>query len=239
MPVPAGAVTGNVAVTVGGRSSNGYGFTVIDLGAEHHAGESWLRSRGHASDDLGGELRGDAGREHGHVRGSTSHTDELERGEHHALVPAGAVTGNVVVTVGGQASNGFSFTVGQTTINWNSVEQRIDGFGASAIDAGESGTVSLSSAQADFFFANAGSNLGFSLLRVEIIPSVADCDSWTASEGLGTGRCIPKFECDNISGRVDRRPGRCCQRSECVGDAVLADRLLLRATVFSIRVERF
>ena len=60
-----------------------------------------------------------------------------------APVPSGAVTGSVVVTVGGQASNGLNFTIGQTMINWNSVEQRIDGFGASAIDSGQNAPVTL------------------------------------------------------------------------------------------------
>jgi glucuronoarabinoxylan endo-1,4-beta-xylanase len=56
------------------------------------------------------------------------------------------------------------------TIDWTDVHQQIDGFGASSADF----NVSLSPAQADFFFTTGG--IGLSILRTQIIPDRATCE---------------------------------------------------------------
>lgn len=61
------------------------------------------------------------------------------------------------------------------TINWTTVHQVIDGFGAA--DAGNGG--SISSAQQTFFFGQGAGQLGFSLLRTEV----------TDGSSLGPGSC--------------------------------------------------
>ena len=110
VPVPTGATTGNVVVTVGGLASNGVAFTVT-VAPSHHEPVADERAGGHRGDDHRHEFRGDAGHEHGHVQRDGGDADELVGDEHRRAGADGATTGNVVVTVGGLASNGSTFTV--------------------------------------------------------------------------------------------------------------------------------
>ncbi len=57
------------------------------------------------------------------------------------------------------------------TINWTDVHQTIDGFGGSSADF----IISLTPAQADFFFTTAG--IGLSILRTQILPDAATCNA--------------------------------------------------------------
>src|SRR5690348_12653632 len=57
-------------------------------------------------------------------------------------------------------------------IHWTETYQTIDGFGGSAADFQDS----LSPAQADFFFTTAG--IGLSILRLQIIPDLATCNTY-------------------------------------------------------------
>ena len=67
VPVPSGATTGNVTVTVGGVASNGVTFTVRPDG-DHHLAVADERGGERDGDDLRHELRVDAGHEHGVVQ---------------------------------------------------------------------------------------------------------------------------------------------------------------------------
>ena len=58
-----------------------------------------------------------------------------------------------------------------SAINWTDVRQAIDGFGGSSADF----FVSLTPAQADFFFTTSG--IGLSILRTQIIPDLATCNA--------------------------------------------------------------
>ena len=111
-----------------------------------------------------------------------------------APVPAGTVTGSVVVTVGGRASNGLSFTVitGQTTINWNSVQQRIDGFGVAAAFA----TGPLTTSLADFFFRT-DTGIGLSIVRSQVIPDTATCTTY-----FGAGDCVASSGATILNGEL-------------------------------------
>ena len=105
VPVPAGATTGNVVVTVGGLASNGVAVhRVAAADADEPVADE--RSGRDVGDDHRQELRRDARHEHGHVQRHHGDADELVGDEHRRAGPAGATTGNVVVTVGGLASNG-------------------------------------------------------------------------------------------------------------------------------------
>src|SRR5271157_5525071 len=66
-------------------------------------------------------------------------------------------------------------------IDWTDAHQVIDGFGGSCADFYEP----LSSGMADFFFTTSG--IGLSLLRVQVVPSAADCASFFGAEG---GLCV-------------------------------------------------
>ena len=65
-----------------------------------------------------------------------------------------------------------SCTGAQTiTINWGTVYQTIDGFGASSLST----HVTLTSDQANFFYGNSGSTIGLTVIRVREHPDYADC----------------------------------------------------------------
>jgi hypothetical protein len=109
--VPSGATTGNVVVTVGGQSSNGVGFTVT-------VSPPSITSLNPTSGAVGTSITV-AGANFGATQGSSSVAFNGTTGTPTAwsatsitvAVPTAATTGNVVVIVGGQASNGISFTV--------------------------------------------------------------------------------------------------------------------------------
>ena len=111
VPVPAGATTGNVVVTVGGVASNGVNFTVT-VPAPSITGLN-------PSSGLVGTPVTISGANFGAVQGTSTvkfngvaaTPTSWSAASIVVPVPAGATTGNVVVTVGGVASNGVSFTI--------------------------------------------------------------------------------------------------------------------------------
>ena len=115
-PVPAGATTGNVVVTVGGAASNGMAFTVTTASAPS------ITSLNPTTGAVGTQVT-IAGMNFGASRGSSTVTfngiaaapTSWSATSIVAPVPTGATNGNVVVTVGGVASNGLTFTVTTTS----------------------------------------------------------------------------------------------------------------------------
>jgi hypothetical protein len=127
-PVPAGATTGNVVVTVGGQASNAVLFTVTTpppapvitnlnpnsglVGASIMInGMNFAAVQGNSTVTFNGTVT---------TPSSWSATSIM------APVPTGATSGNVVVTVGGQASNGVNFTVGAANLPGDSVTWHYD-----------------------------------------------------------------------------------------------------------------
>jgi hypothetical protein len=110
VPVPAGATTGDVVVTVGGLASAGKPFTVLVAPA--------ITSLSPASGGIGAVVT-ITGTSFGASQGGSTVTfngvPAVPSGwtatQITVPVPAGATTGPVVVTVGGVASNGVTFTV--------------------------------------------------------------------------------------------------------------------------------
>ena len=110
-PVPAGATTGNVVVMVGGAASNGVSFTV-PVPAPSITSLNPASGVVGASVTISGANFGAAqGTNTVKFNGTTATPTSWGATSIVAPVPAGATTGNVVVTVGGVASNGVSFTV--------------------------------------------------------------------------------------------------------------------------------
>src|SRR5208337_2920147 len=109
--VPSGATTGNVVVTVGGVASNGVNFTVT-------APAPIITSLSQISGPVGTSVM-ITGTNFGATQGTSTVTFNGTAGTPTAwsatsitvAVPSGATTGNVIVTVGGVASNGVNFTV--------------------------------------------------------------------------------------------------------------------------------
>ena len=80
--------------------------------AGHHQPLADIRRSWQRHDDHGDEVRIEPGLEYGEVQWNGGNGDKLERDQAFStVVPSGATTGNVLVTVGGVASDGSSFTV--------------------------------------------------------------------------------------------------------------------------------
>jgi len=110
VPVPTGAITGNVVVTVGGQASNGLSFTVIPPPSITSLNPA-VGSVGSSVTITGANFGSTQGTSTVKFNGTATTPTSWNATTIIAPVPAGATTGNVVVTVGGQASNGSNFTV--------------------------------------------------------------------------------------------------------------------------------
>jgi hypothetical protein len=111
VPVPAGASTGDIIVTVGGLASNGVTFTV---GTPPAIAKTSVSSGAEKTPVT------ITGTNFGATQGTSTVTFNKTPGTPTSWsdttimvpVPAGASTGDIIVTVGGLASNGVAFTVG-------------------------------------------------------------------------------------------------------------------------------
>ena len=127
VPVPATAATGPVVVTVGGQVSNGVTFTVT-VPAPSITGLNPTEGRVGASVAISGENFGAS-------RGTSAVTFNGTPVATYTIwsdtsitvtVPTNATTGSVVVTVGGQVSNGVEFTVDETLPGVTVTETTLD-----------------------------------------------------------------------------------------------------------------
>ena len=110
VPVPAGATSGNVIVTVAGFTSNGVVFTVVTppniTGLSPASG-----SVGTSVTITGANFGATQGTSTVDFSGTLATPTSWSATSITVLVPTGATSGNVIVSVGGQASNGIPFTV--------------------------------------------------------------------------------------------------------------------------------
>jgi YD repeat-containing protein len=109
-PVPTGTTTGNVVVTVGGVASNGVSFTLDPAPS--------IGSLSQSSGSIGTPITIDGsnfldtqGSSTVKFNGTAATPSSWSATEIVIPVPAGATTGNIVITVLGQASTGVGFTV--------------------------------------------------------------------------------------------------------------------------------
>jgi hypothetical protein len=109
--VPAGATTGNVVVTVGGVASNGVSFTVTSPGPSVTSLNPTLGLVGATVTIAGANFGATQGASTVKFNGTSATVTSWSATSIMVAVPIGATTGNVVVTVGGVASNGVDFTV--------------------------------------------------------------------------------------------------------------------------------
>jgi hypothetical protein len=112
--VPAGATTGSVLVTVGGVASAGVPFTVMPTPTVTSLAPS-SGPVGTAMTIAGTNFSAVEGASSVTVNGTTATPTTWSATSIVIPVPAGASTGNVVVTVGGVPSTGVAFTVTTTT----------------------------------------------------------------------------------------------------------------------------
>jgi IPT/TIG domain-containing protein/VCBS repeat protein len=110
-PVPSGATTGSVVVTVGGVASNGQTFTVTSTTPSVTTLSPTSGAVGTAVTITGSNFGSTKGTSSVTFNGTVATPTSWSATSIVAPVPSGATTGNVVVTVGGVASNGQPFTV--------------------------------------------------------------------------------------------------------------------------------
>jgi hypothetical protein len=111
VPVPNGATTGNAVVTVGGLTSNGVAFTVPPPPPSIASLSPTSGPVGTSVTIVGGNWGPTQGTSTVTFNGALATPTNWSAGAIVVPVPAGATTGNVVVTFGGVASNGVLFTV--------------------------------------------------------------------------------------------------------------------------------
>ena len=109
--VPTGATTGNVVVTVGGQVSNGVSFTVTVPAPTITSLNPNSGAAGTSVIITGTNFGTTQGTSTVTFNGTAATATSWSGTSITVTVPTGATTGNVVVTVGGQVSNGVSFTV--------------------------------------------------------------------------------------------------------------------------------
>ena len=109
-PVPAGALTGNVVVTVSQVRSNGVPFTV-PAGPSLTSLSPTSGPVGSAVSIFGQNLGSTQGGSTVRFNGVLAAPTFWSMSQVNTSVPSGATSGNVVVTVGGSPSNGLLFTV--------------------------------------------------------------------------------------------------------------------------------
>ena len=150
-PVPSGATSGNVVVTVGGVASNGMSFTV---GSTTPSITSLTPTSGTVGTPVtiaGANFGATQGTSTVRFNGTVAVPTSWSGTSLVAPVPSGATSGNVVVTVGGVASNGMSFTVGTTGLPspWLATDIGSPAVGGSTTYA--SGTFTVNGAGADIW----------------------------------------------------------------------------------------
>jgi YD repeat-containing protein len=110
VPVPSGATSGFVVVTVAGQPSNGVTFTVVTPPVITAVNPS-SGAIGNVVDVTGSNFGATQGSSTISFHGVTATPNTWSPTTIVVPVPAGATSGNVVVTVNGSASNGVAFTV--------------------------------------------------------------------------------------------------------------------------------
>ena len=113
VPVPAAATTGNVIVTVGGVASNGTSFTVLPTPSITNLNPA-SGAVGTPVTITGTNFGSTQGTSTVTFNGTTATPTSWNATTITVPVPTGATTGNVIVTVGGGASNPVGFTVTPT-----------------------------------------------------------------------------------------------------------------------------
>jgi hypothetical protein len=109
--VPSGATTGNIVVTVGGMPSNGMMFTVTSSAPSITSLNPTSGTVGSSITITGVNFGSAQGASTVRFNGTSATPTSWTSTTITVPVPVGATTGNIVVTVGGVASNGMPFTV--------------------------------------------------------------------------------------------------------------------------------
>ena len=174
--VPSGATTGNVVVTVGGEASGGVAFTVTPgIGSlSPIAGPE-----GAVVEITGTNFGAVQGSSTVEFNGTPATPTNWSDTSITVTVPAGATSGNVVVTVDGVASNGAAFAVGTDPV-----------ISSVSPSSGSSGTT-VTVTGANFGAVQGTSSVTFNGTAVTAYTSWSDSSiTVTAPAGVGTGPVV-------------------------------------------------
>ena len=138
--VPSGATTGNVVVHASGVDSNGVNFTVVPAPSITSLSPT-AGPVGTSVTISGSNFGSTQGSSTVTFNGTTATPTSWSDTSIVAPVPSGASTGLVVVTVGGIASNGVSFTVNTLPTGWADVDVGAVGLAGSVSYASNAFTV--------------------------------------------------------------------------------------------------
>ncbi len=155
VPVPTGATSGNVVVTVGGVASNGAAFTVTTTTATISSLSPSSGAVGTSVTINGANFGASQGSSTVTFNGTKATPASWSGSSIVVPVPTGATSGNVVVTVGGAASNGAPFTVTTTTPTISSLSPSSGSVGTSVTISGANFGASQGSSTVAFNGTNA------------------------------------------------------------------------------------
>jgi hypothetical protein len=131
VPVPSGATTGNVVVTVGGVASDPYGFEVGTAAPKITSISPTSGAVGTATTITGTNFGSSQGSSTVNFNGASGIPTSWSATSIHVPVPVGTTTGNVVVNVGSTSSNAVAFTVPGTGPSITSLSPTSASVGAS------------------------------------------------------------------------------------------------------------
>jgi hypothetical protein len=154
-PVPTGATTGPVVVTVGGVASNGWTFTIIDSSPSITSLLPDVGPVGALVTISGANFGATQGSSTVRFNGTAATPTAWSTTSIVIPVPPGATTGPVVVTIGGVASNGLTFTVstsGTLPAPW--LSEDVGSPALTGLAEFSAGTFSVTGAGADIWGTN-------------------------------------------------------------------------------------
>jgi hypothetical protein len=122
------------------------------------------------------------------------------------LVPSGASTGDVVVTVGGVASNSVTFTVTTGGGGGGTVTSVTAGTGLTGGTITTSGTIGL----------NLGSANSWTGAQTFGASTSVPGGAWTSSGSVGIGTASPGYRLDVQGGQVNSSAGYCINGANCI-----------------------
>ena len=191
IPVPSGATTGNVVVTVGGLTSNGSLFTVTVPPS--------ITTLSPTSGSVGTSVT-IAGTNFGAMQGASTVTfNGTNAGTATSWsatsivipVPSGTTTGNVVVTVGGLASNGSAFTA-TVPPSITSLSPTSGPMGTSVTITGTSFGAAQGASTVTFNGTNAGTATSWSATSITVaVPSGATTGNVSVTVGGVASNGVP------------------------------------------------
>lgn len=217
VPVPAGATTGNVVVIVGGISTNGLGFTVTP-GISSVSPTSG--PAGTSVNITGTNFGGSQGSSTVSFNGTTATPTNWTNTTISVPVPNGATAGNIVVTVGGLASNGVNFTptlgISSASPTKGPVGTNVTIYGTGFGSSGGTSTVTINGAAATPSSWSPGSivapvptgaTLGNGSLVVTVGGTASNAVSFTVIPTASNPAPTLTFNVNTTADTVDASPG--------------------------------